>query len=152
MNENVILLVEDSSQDASLVLSAFKKWGISNPIHVVPDGERAVDYLNGEGEYGDRERYPLPCLALLDLHLPQMSGFEVLQWIRSQPQLANLHIVVLSGTKDPSHFEEAQRLGANACVAKTLELSGLHDLIQHLNYFSMASDFNSADVRWTPEP
>ncbi|HWF18811.1 MAG TPA: response regulator [Verrucomicrobiae bacterium] len=152
MNENAILLVEDSSQDANLILAAFKKWGVNNPIQVVLDGERAVEYLGGQGEYADRDKHPLPCLALLDLHLPQMSGFEVLQWIRAQPNLTNLPVVVLSGTKDPSHFEEAQRLGANACVPKTLEHTALFELIQHLNYFSVASDYNNADVPWTPEP
>jgi CheY-like chemotaxis protein len=76
MNDNAILLVEDCSEDASLVQMAFKRWGISNPIKVVPDGESAVDYLAGNGRFADREQYPLPCLALLDLNLPQMSGFR----------------------------------------------------------------------------
>jgi CheY-like chemotaxis protein len=152
IKENVILLVEDCSEDASLVQVAFKKWGISNPIEVVPDGERAVDYLSGQGDYKDRQRYPLPCLALLDLHLPQMSGFEVLEWVRSRQDLGNLPVVVLSGTKDPTHFEKAQRLGANACVVKTLDLAELYELIQHLNYFSLASDYNNSAVEWTPEP
>jgi CheY-like chemotaxis protein len=152
MNENVILLVEDCSEDASLVQRAFKKWGISNPVEVVPDGEHAVKYLSGEGAYADRERYPLPCIALLDLHLPQMSGFEVLQWVRSRSDLGNLPVVVLSGTKDPTHFDQAHRLGANACVVKTLELAELYELIQHLNYFSHASDYNNSAVDWSPEP
>ncbi len=150
--ENVILLVEDSTEDASLVQLAFKKWGITNTVHVVPDGEHAVEYLAGTGAYADRDRYPLPCLALLDLNLPQMSGFEVLQWLRSQPGLGTLHVVVLSGTKDPAHFEQAQRLGANACVVKTLDLAELYELIQHLNYFSHASDYNTSAVEWTTEP
>src|SRR5580704_12391757 len=152
MNENVILLVEDCSEDASLVQLAFKKWGITNPIAVVPDGEHAVEYLSGQGVYADRERHPLPCIALLDLNLPQMSGFEVLQWVRSRPDLLNLPVVVLSGTKDPADFEKAHRLGANACVVKTLDLAELYELIQHLNYFSLASDFNSSAVDWSPEP
>jgi CheY-like chemotaxis protein len=150
--ENVILLVEDCTEDASLVQRAFKKWGISNTVHVVPDGEHAVEYLSGTGEYSDRDRHPQPCLALLDLNLPQMSGFEVLEWLRSRPDLATLPVVVLSGTKDPTHFEQAQRLGANACVIKTLDLAELYELIQHLNYFSHASDYNPSAVEWTPEP
>ncbi|MDB6022455.1 MAG: two-component system response regulator [Pedosphaera sp.] len=152
MKENVILLVEDSTEDASLVLGAFKKWGINNPIQVVTDGERAVDYLSGQGEFADRELYPLPCLALLDLHLPQMTGFEVLQWVRARHDLDNVPVVVLSGTKDPAHFDEAHRLGANACVVKSLELAALYELIQHLNYFSLASDYNATAVPWSPEP
>lgn len=152
MNDNVILLVEDCPEDASLVLRAFKKWGISNPVQVVPDGEHAVDYLSNTGHYNDRERHPRPCLALLDLNLPQMSGFGVLEWIRARHDFSNLPVVVLSGTKDPTHFDQAHRLGANACVVKTLDLAELHELIQHLNYFSLASDLNNSAVEWSPEP
>jgi len=152
MTENVILLVEDCTEDASLVMRAFKKWGITNTVHVAADGEQALDYLSGNGRYTDRAQFPLPSLALLDLKLPQMSGFDVLQWVRSRNDLGNLPIIVLSGTKDPAHFEEAQRLGANGCVVKTLDLAELYELIQHLNYFSLASDFNNSGVEWTPEP
>ncbi len=155
MNENAILLVEDCSEDASLVQIAFKKWGIRNPILVVPDGEHAVDYLSGNGRYADRERYPLPGLTLLDLNLPQMSGFDVLEWLRSRHEFADLPVVVLSGTKDPTHFDKAHALGANACVVKSTELNELHDLIVHLNYFNIPSqlknDLNPGAVEWFPE-
>jgi CheY-like chemotaxis protein len=151
LKENAILLVEDCSEDASLVQMAFKRWGIANPIMVVPDGEHAVDYLSGNGKYADREQFPLPCLALLDLNLPQMSGFDVLEWLRSRHQFADLHVVVLSGTKDPTHFDKAHALGANACVVKTNDLAALQELIQHLNYFSLASDYNNSAVEWFPE-
>lgn len=148
--ENVILLVEDCSEDASLVLIAFKKWGITNPIRVIPDGEEAVDYLAGNGRYADREEYPLPCLALLDLNLPQMSGFDVLTWRQSQPDLSNLPVVILSGTKNRADFEKASRLGAVACVVKSQDLAELHDLIQHLNYVSITFD-QKGNVEWFPE-
>ena len=151
LKENAILLVEDCSEDASLVQMAFKRWGIANPIMVVPDGERAVDYLSGNGKYAERDQFPMPCLALLDLNLPQMSGFDVLEWLRSRHQFADLHVVVLSGTKDPTHFDKAHALGANACVVKTNDLAALHELIQHLNYFSLASDYNNSAVEWFPE-
>lgn len=152
MVENLILLVEDCAEDASLVQVAFKKWGIHNPIRVVPDGEQAVDYLGGRGGFADREQNPVPCLAILDLKLPTMSGFEVLQWIRAQAGLENLPVVVLSGTKNLGDFDQAHRLGANACVVKSLDLTELYDLIQHIDYFSHASDYNNSAVEWSPEP
>jgi CheY-like chemotaxis protein len=152
MVENLILLVEDCAEDASLVQVAFKKWGINNPIRVVPDGEQAVDYLAARGSYADRDQHPLPCLAILDLKLPTMSGFEVLQWIRAQAGLENLPVVVLSGTKNLGDFDQAHRLGANACVVKSLDLTELYDLIQHIDYFSRASDYNNSAMEWSPEP
>ena len=152
MEEHLILLVEDCAEDASLVQTAFKKWGINNPVRVVPDGEQAVDYLAGKGDFTDRKQYRPPCLAILDLKLPTMSGFEVLQWIRAQPGLENLPVVVLSGTQNLSDFDQAHRLGANACVVKSLDLSELYDLIQHIDYFSRASDYNNSAVEWSPEP
>lgn len=149
--ENVILLVEDCAEDASLALHAFRKWGIPNPIRVVPDGEQAVAYLAGTGKYADREQNPLPYLALLDLKLPQMPGLEVLQWIRARRELDNLPVIVLSGMRNPENFEEAQRLGANGCVNKSNDLNELYDLIQHLNYFSAASEFNNSAMEFFPE-
>jgi CheY-like chemotaxis protein len=152
MEDNLILLVEDCAEDASLVVATFRKWGITNAVHVVPDGEQAVDYLAGRGAFTDRARHPLPRLAILDLKLPTMSGFEVLQWIRGQPHLEHLPVVVLSGTKNYQDFDEAHRLGANACVVKSLDLGELYELIQHLDYFSVASDCNPSAVEFTPEP
>jgi CheY-like chemotaxis protein len=152
MVENLILLVEDCAEDASLVQVAFKKWGINNPIQVIPDGEQAVDYLAGNGSFSNRDSHPLPCLAILDLKLPTMSGFEVLQWIRARTGLENLPVVVLSGTKNLGDFDQAHRLGANACVVKSLDLTELYDLIQHIDYFSRASDYNNSAVEWSPEP
>lgn len=148
--ENVILLVEDCSEDASLVLRAFKKWGITNPVHVIPDGEEAVEYLAGNGRYADREEYPLPCLALLDLNLPQMSGFDVLEWVRSEAGFKSLPVVILSGTKNREDLDKASRMGAVACVVKSLDLAELYELIQHLNYVSIAFD-HKGNMEWFPE-
>ena len=152
MDENLILLIEDCAEDASLVASSFKKWGISNPIKVMADGEMAVDYLSRKGPGTDGAKHPLPRLVILDLKLPTMSGFEVLEWIRSQAGLSALPVVVLSGTKNMKDFDQAHKLGANACVVKSLELSELYELIQHLNYFSVASDYNTSAVEWSAEP
>ena len=151
MNPNVVLFVEDSPEDVDLVLATLKRWGITNPVQVVGDGEQAMEYLEGQGKYADREQYPFPTLVLLDLLLPKISGLALLQWIRTQSGFATLPVVVLTGSKNLDDFDRAYHLGANACAAKALGLVELQDLLQHLNYFSLASDFHSNEVEWFPE-
>src|SRR5229473_2661647 len=85
--EAVILLAEDREDEVLLLRHAFAKAGFLNPLQVVPNGEEAIHYLQGEGKYANRDEYPLPALVLLDLKMPRKDGFEVLQWIRQQPGL-----------------------------------------------------------------
>jgi CheY-like chemotaxis protein len=93
-DQSVILLVEDLADDVLLIRRAFEKAKVINPIHVVPNGEEAISYLNGSGKYANRAEYPLPDLVLLDLKMPGIDGFEVLRWIRQQPGLSSLRVVV----------------------------------------------------------
>jgi CheY-like chemotaxis protein len=95
-----ILLVEDDARDILLVKRAFCKASITNPIQVVSDGDTAVLYLSGEALYSDRSFYPLPALILLDLKLPWRSGVEVLMWLRQQPGLKRLPVVVLTASQE----------------------------------------------------
>jgi CheY-like chemotaxis protein len=92
-----------------------------NPVFVVSDGEEAVAYLKGEGKYADRYEYPLPSLLLLDLKMPRKNGFEVLEWIREQPGLRRLRVVVLTTSDAPDDIDRAYELGANAFMVKPLE-------------------------------
>jgi CheY-like chemotaxis protein len=151
MEENVVLVVEDSAKDLALVLAAFEEWGLRNPVQVVSDGQQAMDYLAGQGIYADRKTYPLPSLVLLDLLLPKVSGLSLLSWIRAQPDTTSLPVVVLTGSRNHEDFDKAHRLGANACAAKTHDLAELRDVIQHLNYFSVASSYHNSAVDFFPE-
>jgi CheY-like chemotaxis protein len=74
-----------------------------------------------------------------------------LKWIRATPAIASLPVVVLTGSKNLDDFDQAYHLGANACAAKSLDLGELEDLLQHLNYFALASDFNASAVEWFVE-
>ena len=97
MNQNdcVILLAEDDPNDVLLIQRALQRSNIVNPLQVVRDGADAVAYLNGDLQYGDRERYPLPVLLLMDLKMPRKSGLEVLEWLRQQTGgLRRLPVVV----------------------------------------------------------
>ncbi|MBE9104651.1 response regulator, partial [Nostoc cf. edaphicum LEGE 07299] len=98
--QDTILLVEDNHKDVLLLQRALRKANIVNPVQVVNDGDAAVLYLSGEEPYGDRTRYPLPVLILLDLKLPRRSGAEVLMWLRQQPELKRLPVVVFTSSRE----------------------------------------------------
>ncbi len=128
MAENaVILLAEDEEDYVLLIKHAFQKAAIPNPLHVVWNGEEAIAYLRGTGKYSDREEYPLPDLLLLDLKMPRVNGFEVLQWIRSQPGLSTLRVLVLTSSDQIRDVNEAYQAGANSFLVKP---SDFEDVIQ----------------------
>ena len=113
-----ILLVEDEENDVFFMKYAFKEVGILNPLQVAQDGQEAIDYLSGRGEYADRARFPLPCLTLLDLKLPRVMGLEVLKWVRAQPGLKTLLVIILTSSRLRPDIERAYELGANAYLVK----------------------------------
>src|SRR5438128_10999889 len=88
LRDSAILLVEDDEGDILLLRRAFRNARIANPLIEVRDGQAAIQYLSGDGDFAERTRYPLPFLILLDLRMPKLSGFEVLAWIRDEPALA----------------------------------------------------------------
>ena len=95
-----ILLVEDNRMDVELTLDAFHEAKLLNTIHVASNGQEALDYLFGRGQYADRNAYPMPNLVLLDLKLPGIDGFEVLRQIKSTPILKRLPVVILTSSKE----------------------------------------------------
>jgi len=113
-----ILLVEDNEDDVFLMKRALKLAGIVNPVHIVEDGQEAVNYLSGQGIYADRISYPLPSVIFLDLKLPILLGLDVLSWIRDQEEFAATVVVVLTSSNEPSDLKKAYRLGANSYVVK----------------------------------
>ncbi|HEV2394229.1 MAG TPA: response regulator [Verrucomicrobiae bacterium] len=118
MNKTCILQVEDDANDVFLLQRSFREAGITNPLQVATDGQMAIDYLAGAGPYANRARYPLPGLILLDLKLPHKSGREVLQWIRSQPGLRRIVVVVFTTAQYVGDVGLAYDLGANCFLVK----------------------------------
>src|SRR5437870_4801039 len=101
-----VLLAEDDPNDVLLTQLAFDKARLANPLQVVRDGEEALMYLQGEGIYADRRRFPLPILLLLDLKMPKVNGFQVLEWLRDHPMLRRLPVAVMTAS---DHDPDATR-------------------------------------------
>ena len=125
-----ILLVEDDYNDVLLIQRAFRKANIKPLVSTVSDGDETILYLQGKGKYADRSQYPLPLLVLLDLKLPRRSGLEVLAWIRQQPQLKRLLVVVLTSSQENSDLAQAYDLGANSYLVKPIDFHEFVRLVQ----------------------
>ena len=146
-DQAVILLAEDREDDILLIRRAFKKGSINNPMHVVRDGDEAVAYLKGEGRYFNREEYPLPDLLLLDLKMPRMDGFEVLRWIRQQPGLSLLRVVMLTSSEDIRDVNVAYRLGANSFMVKPMDFENVVELGKVLRDYWLKMDKGPETIR-----
>jgi len=130
---SLILLVEDSRDDAFFLRRAFLKAGLSHPIVDVRNGQQAVNYLSGNASYADRSLYPLPKLVLVDLKMPLMDGFELLAWLQSRPELERLPVIVISSSDHASDMAKAIKLGAKDYFVKPNSPEELVQLAEGVN-------------------
>ena len=135
MESTAILVADDTDDDVVLLQRAFTKARMAPPRHIVDNGAAAIAYLAGEGPYADRTLFPLPALLLLDLKLPQRSGLEVLAWLRQQPGLKHLPVIVMTTSAQPTDVDQACELGANAFVVKSTPFDDLVALVHALHTF-----------------
>lgn len=129
-----ILQIEDDPNDVFFLQRAMKKAGVLNPIQVATDGQQGIDYLKGTGKFSDRAQFPLPCLVLLDLKLPHVMGLDVLKWIRQQPGLA-LVVVMLTASGEETDIATAYQLGANGYLVKPSQAGKLEDMARAIKDF-----------------
>ncbi len=113
-----ILVAEDDPTDTLLMKRAFAKAGVAVPLHFVRDGQEAIDYLQGQQPFEDRAANPLPSLLLLDLKMPRLDGFQVLEWIRRQSGLRRMLVVIFSSSEELQDVNRAYDLGANSYLMK----------------------------------
>jgi CheY-like chemotaxis protein len=132
---HTILVVEDNQNDIQLLKRAFKKAEITNPLQFLTDGDSAVAYLSGDGSYGDRVRFPLPALILLDLKLPRRSGHEVLGWLREQDQIRRIPVVVLTSSKQPDDVQKAYDIGVNSYLVKPVGFEALLEMMKAVGIY-----------------
>jgi CheY-like chemotaxis protein len=113
-----VLLVEDNDDDLFLIKMACKRTGIPHNLEAVRDGEAAVNYLGGKGIYADRAAYPFPQLIFLDINLPVLNGHEVLRWVRDQPGLKSIPVVMLTSSARATDVDRAYELGVTSYLLK----------------------------------
>jgi CheY-like chemotaxis protein len=143
----VILLVDDWEDDIFLIRRALEKGNVPNPIHVVTRGEEAIAYLKGEDKYANRDEYPLPGLILLDLKMPGMDGFEVLKWIRRQPGLSSIRVIVLTSSNRIRDVNEAYHIGANSFLVKPTDFEQFAATCKLINEYWLKTDQEPESAR-----
>jgi CheY-like chemotaxis protein len=135
-----ILIVEDDPNDRFFVERVFRKANLSAHLQFAIDGKEAMDYLSGRGKFQDRDQFPIPALILLDLKMPHVTGFEVLEWLKGQEGLKRVPVTVLTSSTIQSDINRAYELGANAYLVKPLSFDQLEKL------YNKATEFFTVDA------
>jgi CheY-like chemotaxis protein len=137
INRKNILVAEDNADDAFLLKRAFVQARINVRLDFVQDGEEVIHYLKGENGFADRTAHPFPALLLLDLKMPRLDGFDVLNWLRQQSGgLKRLPVTVLTSSDQPSDVNRAYDLGANSYLIKPTVSESLMEVVQRIqNYW-----------------
>lgn len=140
MKARSILLVEDNHQDEMLILRALKKINLANVVDVARDGQQAVDYLFGEGEFAHRAGADLPAAVLLDIGLPRLSGLEVLARVRAHPRTRVLPVVILTSSDEEKDRLKSYQSGANSFVRKPLDFAEFAETVARLGVYWLATN------------
>jgi CheY-like chemotaxis protein len=135
VNDKVILLVEDNEDDVELILRVFKQHKCANEIVIMRDGADALDWLFGAGKHAGRNAMKLPTVILLDLKLPKVNGFQILNRIRSDERTRLLPVVILTSSKEEADRLKGYEEGANSFVQKPVEFQQFNDAVRHLGLY-----------------
>jgi len=135
MNRKILLLVEDNPDDEMLTIRALQKHNLANEIVVARDGQEALDYLFGEGEYEARDEEELPQVILLDLKLPKVDGLQVLERIRANPRTRAVPVVVLTSSNEEQDIIRSYDLGANSYVRKPVDFEQFVEAARQLGLY-----------------
>jgi CheY-like chemotaxis protein len=128
---DVILIIDDREDDSFLLERMLRRLGVGNPIVKLSNGEEAIQYVSGQGDYKDRELHPLASVIFLDLKMPGRSGFEVLDWIQRNPLPQRCLIMVVSELNALADIRRAYRLGANSFLSKPLNEAEVRECLRN---------------------
>lgn len=133
MSSPIILLAEDDDNDIFFMQRALRKAEVNFPLHVVTNGQEAIDYLGGAGKFADRTQHPLPSIMLLDLKMPFLDGFEVLSWINSQSSLKEIPVLVLTSSAEERDRQKATELGAKGYFVKPPTIETIRETMRFMS-------------------
>ena len=136
--QKTILLVEDNPHDEMLIMRALRKVNLAAGVDIMRDGQQALDYLFGEGEFPHRRNAPLPTVVLLDVGLPRVSGLEVLEAIRRHPRTRTMTVVILTSSDEERDLLRGYEGGANSFVRKPLDSADFGETVARLGNYWLA--------------
>lgn len=139
-----VLLVEDNPMDVELTLRAFQKNRLANPIHVVRDGEEALDYIHRRGAYSGAAQAPVPGLVLLDIRLPKVDGLEVLRQMKSHPTYKLVPVVMLTTSSESVDVRQAYELGVNSYIVKPVAFEAFVECVQRIGLYWILTNVRPA--------
>ena len=132
-----VLIVEDNDEDAELAIRALKKHRLANNVVHLSDGEQALDFIFGRGNYLGRVISQLPKVLLLDIKMPKVSGLQVLQAVKSDPQMKVIPVVILTSSEEDPDIRKAYELGANSYIVKPVEFDNFSKTVADLGLYWM---------------
>ena len=140
MTPRTMLLVEDNQQDELLILRALRKVNLANQVEVVRDGQQALDYLFGEGEFAQRSGAEPPAVILLDINLPRIGGLEVLNRVRTDPRTRLVPVVILTSSDEERDRMRSYESGCNSFVRKPLDFAEFAQTVARLGIYWVATN------------
>jgi CheY-like chemotaxis protein len=135
IEEVTILLVEDDPGHARLIEKNLRRSNVTNKIDHVTDGQQAVDYLFCEGEYADKKNHPTPLLVLLDLNMPVLDGYQVLERMKSHERTKRIPVIILTTTDDAREVSRCYELGCNVYITKPVDYDQFSEAMRKLGLF-----------------
>jgi CheY-like chemotaxis protein len=141
-----IIVIQDEFIDTDLIRAAFKKIGVSAPVHFLRGGRQAIAYMMGEGEFSDRQKFAYPTFVLTDLHMADGDGFAILEFLKTNPEWAIIPTIVLSESMDLDDIKASYLLGASSYHIKPRTQSAMTHLMLILHAYWMTCEVPEVDV------
>ncbi len=140
-----IMLVEDNYMDIRLTLDAFNEAKLQNSVNVFRNGNEALDYLFGRNKYADRALFPLPDIILLDLNMPGIDGFEVLQQIKNAEKLKRIPVIILTSSMEAADRTHSYDIGANSYLMKPIRFEDFVEVIKKITDYWITLNISAPD-------